>query len=245
MRYSENTVKYRFRDTDETGWDKYDIEGEGYRALIDACCQYCSVVSFDISPQYKDAEYLVPIQKYLIKRDNAYGVFNEIFKSYTAEPDKRYYIVCTEMSNLLKKEKNIFSWFWKEKNPFHFENLTFYRNDGTVFFESITHEGECYFYAKETEDISQIVSNELWEQNPKPMQFDLTPKNEEWVLEYTNELKRIKNEKYSQDLKLVKEKLEITDYRNRLFLQNHPDILKIADKFGFSVDKVIDDLFLL
>ena len=78
--------------------------------------------------------------------------------------DKRYYTVCTEMCDLLKKEKSIFSWFWEEeKQLFHFENLTFYRDDGTVFFESITHEGECYLYAKETEDISQIVSKSKME----------------------------------------------------------------------------------
>jgi hypothetical protein len=171
MRYSENTVKYRFCDTDETGWDEYDIEGADYRALIDACCQHCSIVSFDISPQYEDAEYLMQIQKYLIQRDDTYRVVTREFASYTIGSDKRYYTVCAEVCNLLKKEKSIFSWFWEEKNPFHFENLTFYRNDGTVFFESITHEGECYLYAKETEDISQIVSNELWEKNPKMLQF--------------------------------------------------------------------------
>ena len=245
MRYSENTVKYRFCDTDETGWDEYDIEGEDYCALIDVCCQYCSIVSFDIYPQYEDAEYLMQIQKYLIKRDDTYRVVTGEFASYTTGSDKRYYTVCAEMCDLLKKEKSIFSWFGEEKNPFHFENLTFYRNDETVFFESITHEGECYLLVREAEDVSQIVSNPLWEKNPKPLQVDLTPKNEEWRMEYYKELKRIKIEKYRQNLKLVKEKFKTTDCWNKLALQNCPDITKIADKFGFSVDKVIDDLFAL
>ena len=35
MKYHENTVKYKFRDTDDIGEDDYDIEGEGYRELID------------------------------------------------------------------------------------------------------------------------------------------------------------------------------------------------------------------
>ncbi|MBQ3073351.1 MAG: hypothetical protein IJD19_01585 [Ruminococcus sp.] len=246
MRYSENTAKYRFRDTDDTGWDEYDIEGEDYRELIDTCCQYCSIVSFDIYPQYEDAEYLIQIQKYMIKREDTYRVVSEEFGSYITGTDKRYYRVCSEMSDLLKKEKNIFSWLWEENNPFHFENLTFYREDGTVFFESITHEGECYLYAKETEDVSKIVSNQLWEKNPKPpLQFDLTPKNEEWVLEYNKELERVRIEKYNQDLKLAKEKLETTDCWNKLALQSCPDIMKIADKFGFHIDKVIDDIFAL
>ena len=243
MQYSENTVKYKFRDSDETGWDEYDIEGEDYRVLIDVCSQYCSSVSFDIYPQYEDAEYLKQIQKYLINRENTYRRVTEKFGSYITGSDKRYYTVCAEMCDLLKKEKNIFSWFWEEKNPFHFENLTVYRNDGSVFFESVTHEGECYLLVRDAEDVSKIVSNRLWEKNPKPLQFDLTPKSEEWCLEYYKELERIKNEKYIQDLKLVKENLEIIDCRDRLSLQKHPDIIKIADKFSFSVDKVIDDLF--
>ena len=235
MQYRQNTIKYRFCDTDETGWDEYDIEGEDYRMLINVCSQYCSSVSFDIYPQYENAEYLMQIQKHLIKRDN----------TYKKVVGKRYYTVCPEMCDLLKKEKNIFSWFWEEKNPFHFENLTFYRNDGTVFFESITHEGECDLYATETEDISQIVSNELWEKNPQPLQFDPTPKSKEWMLEQAKELERIKNEKYRQHLNLAKEKLENIDCLSRLSLQNNPNITKIADNFSFSVDKVIDDLFAL
>ena len=241
MQYSEHTV-YKFYYTDETGWDDYDIEGEEYRALIDICCQYCSIVSFDVSPKYVDAKYLMQIQKHLIKRDNTYRVVVEDFGSYTTGRDRRYYTVCAEMCELLKKEKSIFSWFWEENNPFHFENLTFYRHDETVFFDSITHEGECYLYVKETEDVSRIVSNEHWEKNPKPLQFDLTPKTKEWMIEYEKKLEQIKMEKYGQYLKLTKEKLGNIDCRNRLSLQNDPDIRKIADKFRFSVDKVIDDL---
>ncbi len=243
MQYSENIVKYRFSDTDETGWDEYDIEGEDYRKLIDTCCQYCSIVSFDIYPQYEVAEYLMQIQKHMIKSDDTSRLVSNEFGLYTTGKDKRYYTVCTELCDLLKKEENIFSWYWKEKNPFHFENLTFYRKDRTVFFESITHEGECYLYAKATEDVSQIVSNQLWVKNPEPIQFDLTPKDEEWILAYNKELERIKFEKYSQDLKLLKQKFETSDCWNKHEFQNCPDIMKIADKFGFSVDKVINDIF--
>ena len=169
MKYNENAFKYRFCDTDGIGEADYDIEGKDYRELIDVCCHYCSVVSFDLYPQYADAEYLMQIQQHLIKRNNTYRLLD---RAQTGS-DKRYYTVCAEMCELLKKENNIFSWFWEEKNPFHFENLTFYRNDGTIFFESITHEGECYLYAKDTEDVSRIVSNEHWEKNPKPLQGDL------------------------------------------------------------------------
>ena len=172
MKYHENAVKYKFRDTDDIGEDDYDIEGESYRELIDICCQYCSVVSFDLYPQWADAEYLMQIQQHLIKRDNTYRRVVKEFGSYVTGSDKRYYTVCAEMCELLKKGNNIFSWFWEKEPPFHFENLTFYRNDGTVFFESITHEGECYLYAKETEDVIRIVSNEHWEKNPKPLQGD-------------------------------------------------------------------------
>ncbi len=235
----EKMVKYRFYGTDGTGWDEYDIEGDDYRELIDVCCQYCSVVSFEIYPQYEDAEYLTQIQKYMVNRENTYRTVTDEFGSYITGSDKRYYTVCSEICDLLKKEKNIFSWFWQENNPFHFENLTFYRSDGSVFFKSITHDIVCYLFPKE-EDVSRIVSNVLWEKNPKPIQYDLTPKTKEWWLEFEKELERVKLEKYNQRLKLLKEKLEKTG-GDKLSLQNCPDIAKIADRFDFSVDKVIDD----
>ena len=107
MKYHENTLKYKFRDTDDIGEDDYDIEGESYRELIDICCQYCSVVSFDLYPQWADAEYLMQIQQHLIKRDNTYRRVVKEFGSYVTGSDKRYYTVCAEMCELLKKGNNI------------------------------------------------------------------------------------------------------------------------------------------
>lgn len=170
MHDSDGTVTYRFFNTDETGWDEYDIEGDQYLALIDICCQYCSVVSFDIYPKHEDAEYLKQIQKYMVKRDNTYKYFG----AFITGSDKRFYTVCPEICDLLKKEKNMFSWFWQENNPFHFENLTFYRKDGSVFFESITHEGECDLIPKEEENVDRIVSNGHWVRNPKLPQHDIS-----------------------------------------------------------------------
>lgn len=232
MKYSENTVKYRFCDSDETGWDEYDIEGKDYRALIDVCSRYCSFISFDTAMLDTGAEYLSRIEKHLIK----------VEKAFTTGDVRRYYAFGAEVCELLKKESCIFSWFWEENNPFHFENLTFYRADETVFFESVTHEGECYLYVRETEDVSQVVANELWEKNPKPIKYDFTPKTEEWVSEYLEKSKRIKDEKYTQDLKKLKEMLDDA-LENKTALQNNSEIRKTANKFGFSIDKVIDDIF--
>ena len=164
MQYSENTVIYRFCDTDETGWDEYDIEGENYHILIDVCSRYCTSVSFDIYPQYENAEYLLQIQKYLIKRDNTYRKVTSKIGSYMTGSDKRYYTVCTEMCDLLKKEKSIFSWFWEEeKQLFHFENLTFYRDDGTVFFEDSFEENfdNWIFASKASDESNSFFTDQL------------------------------------------------------------------------------------
>ena len=203
MKYPENAVKYRFRDTDDMTEDDYDIEGEDYRKLIDVCSQYCSVVSFDLYPEYADAQYLMQIHRHMIKRDNTYRRVVEEFGSYVTGSDTRYYTVCAEMCELLKKENNIFSWYWEQETPFHFENLTFYRDDETVFFESITHEGECYLYAKDTEDVSRIVSNEHWKKNPKPLEGD-------FYSLYLEAIEKLKETDYSLYLKAI-EKLKKKD----------------------------------
>jgi hypothetical protein len=44
----------------------------------------------------------------------------------------------------------------------HIRDLTFYREDGSVFMETISHEGECSIFARDNEDISDIVAYDHW-----------------------------------------------------------------------------------
>ena len=45
----ENFKIYNFFDTDDMGFEEYDIVGKEYELLIKTCCKYCDVVSFTIT----------------------------------------------------------------------------------------------------------------------------------------------------------------------------------------------------
>ena len=46
-------------------------------------------------------------------------------------------------------------WYWGNRNP---EDLTFYREDSSVFMRSIAHEGEAIFTSLPNEDVSRIFA---------------------------------------------------------------------------------------
>ena len=72
-----------------------------------------------------------------------------------------YYRVCDKLCDILLKTTNhIFSWLngWGYENP---EDPTFYREDGSLFFTSTIHEGECTLFVRD-EDVSEILANKLW-----------------------------------------------------------------------------------
>lgn len=44
----------------------------------------------------------------------------------------------------------------------HIRDLTFYREDGSIFMETISHEGECSIFSGDEEDISDILAYDHW-----------------------------------------------------------------------------------
>jgi hypothetical protein len=221
-------VKYRFRDTDITGWEEYDIEGDEYSALIDVCIEYSDAVSFELNYSLIDSQFLSKIEKFLIRK---------IERSHNGAI--HFYATSPEVASSLKKVCNsIFSWVYTVVGA---EDLTFYRNDGSVFFESVTHDGICDLLPRKNENISHIFSKGEWEKDPEPITYDLTPKTAEWGEEHTKYLYRIKEEKYQEFLNRLSQKLSAQKKSDKDFLKSCEDILKIADHFGYSVDKVVED----
>ena len=120
------------------------------------------------------------------------------------------------------------------------EDLTFYRADGSIFFESTTHEGYCDLFPRDDEDVSELVSKEGWEKNPSSMKVVISPQSWE---EHADKLLQIKEEKYWEFVRRLKDKLSTYEKSSKDFLKNYDGILQIADKFGCSVDKVIEDFW--
>lgn len=140
---------YRFYDTDVNENEEYDVIGEEYDILINTCCKYSSVLALNFMS--KDILYYNELEKYKIasKRLSKQWIVN-------------YYKMCPELCELLLKiTDSIFKWIDGRgfKNP---EDPCFYREDGTLFFDSSIHEGILKLMPRENEDVSKIISNPLW-----------------------------------------------------------------------------------
>ena len=149
--------KYVFYDVDSYTQESADWAGEDYIKLIKLCCKKCKTVSFMI----KKPKNIVALalEKFRIEKpENIAFLFSVSYSN--DELGIRYYKVCPELCDLLiNSAQSIFEWLngWGYENP---EDPTFYRDDGSVFFYSIIHEGEIYLYPNENEDVKDIISKE-------------------------------------------------------------------------------------
>ena len=157
---------YEFHDSDDIGKEEYDIQGENYKILIDLCCKYSSIVSFLIFDEKTD----------LVKQFDKYRISECeipqcVHRSYRAdvcdenlshEVPVYYYRLCPELCELLANAVNgVFEWIyaWGFDNP---EDITFYREDGSVFFISVVHDGYCALLPNENEDTGCVTNDSLW-----------------------------------------------------------------------------------
>lgn len=156
-------MKYTYYSSDTfTGEGDFDITGNHYQELLNLCFQYSAVMSFLIYDS--NASYLKDLEKFKIKRpQNITGSFEEHRETgESVQPYYQYYQVCEELKMLMFTISDSLFQFvhaWGYTNP---EDPTFYRADGSVFFYSIVHEGECSFLPRDNEDISQILSMCHW-----------------------------------------------------------------------------------
>lgn len=154
--------KYVFYDTDITGQEEYDIAGEDYRELIQICCKYCTIVSLRIT--HAETSFVNELEKYRIPKDkNITFVYKHYYGISSKNPTEvKFYRICPELYELLLKiSESVFKWIygWGYTNP---EDPAFYRSDGSVFFSSIIHEGECTLTPINGENISKIIEKGHW-----------------------------------------------------------------------------------
>lgn len=174
---------YYFYDSDWNyggkGDVEYHIQGEEFRKLLEVCFRYSAYVAFSFSPS-SEAKYLqllapfeesvpdvISSQAYPPKRmwpTETFRCFNGRTVTTTIQKSStnRFYRTCPELIDVLcSVSDSIFTYLdgWGYCNP---EDPTFYRADGSVFFSSVIHEGECKLTPRDDEDISEIIRNPLW-----------------------------------------------------------------------------------
>lgn len=144
---------YLFEDYDDNSGTDLTICGDDYRQLIHTCFSYSASFSLCF-PSLESADEFAPRAEML-----RYAI------SEHSDPCRRYkcYFPCSDQMKeiLLSRANDLFDWIRRDgrENP---EDLTFYRDDGSVFFWSETHEGICVLCDRAQEDVSLIVSTNGW-----------------------------------------------------------------------------------
>ncbi|MBE6794693.1 MAG: hypothetical protein E7532_07100 [Ruminococcaceae bacterium] len=155
-------MKYIFYDTDESGWAEYDIVGEDYIELMKICIKYSKSVSFrrfrySISIPKHLEKYRLPLTENIAKSYRYYGELSDLAKA------ELYYLELSEdvCKWILSTTNSI--WGWNHFSKDHLvEDPIFFREDGSVFADSIIHNGEFSIYPRDGEDVSSVVTKDHW-----------------------------------------------------------------------------------
>ncbi len=162
-------MTYKFYDADPTGKEEYDISGEEYQKLLDVCFQYCVTMTFiahittpgvELFPSdLAESRLPAPLSSRCL-----YGHYGLNVKESSQRKD--YEIRCYRLSGTVQKYlrthvNGVFEWIngWGYSNP---EDPAFLREDGSVFFCSTIHEGECTLLPNKNESISDVLKRGKW-----------------------------------------------------------------------------------
>ena len=142
-------------DADDDG-NEVSLTGDSFKQLIEICFTYSSYFSLVVNREieYKleafsaflvEERLLLPNKVGREKQENAVLCI----RFYRANPKT--------MGLLLGVSDDFWKlvWYWGNRNP---EDLTFYREDPSVFMRSIAHEGEAIFTLLPNEDVSRIFA---------------------------------------------------------------------------------------
>ncbi len=147
-------MKYTFFTRDYfSNSGNFDFTKEQYRILINACfecCRYFSVLIYD-QTAYQDClrEWLVPASKFLTHNES--------------HPESRKYFYANNATRefFLENADSIFDFYYSQDHRFP-EDPVFYRDDTSVFFDSVVHEGECSIMPTNDESVDEILSFGHW-----------------------------------------------------------------------------------
>lgn len=158
---------YKFYDTDISGREEYDISGMQYITLLMTCFKYCTTVAVIISPEFVDnldqwEVHRIPLTSNVQTAYSHYGNISQDNPCHIGSYEIRHYQLNDDLKRLiLSHTDSIFKWIcgWGHNNP---NDITFFRLDGSVFFSSIIHEGECTLSPTEGEDITDVLNQGGW-----------------------------------------------------------------------------------
>lgn len=124
------------------------IRASAFLELLRVCCKNSAYFSLLHYVQQSEEKLPLPIYR----------------KAFLPHTLCKCFYSCNEktVSLLHSIEDDLFEWV-RFDEPVKPENLTFYRQDGTVFFWSETHEGVCAMFPRGREDVSVLLAQGGWE----------------------------------------------------------------------------------
>lgn len=131
----------------------YPLAGTHYKCLLQHCFCFSAYVSFSITDP--NSEAALEIKRWKVKETDGFPAKKNI-------NSESVYYACEEIySVMLSWADDLFD-LCTTKNHVFPEDPAFYRSDGSVFFDSIIHEGECSLYPRNSEDISKVLAHGHW-----------------------------------------------------------------------------------
>jgi hypothetical protein len=167
--------KFIFCDSDPSGSEERDICGEEYYRMLDLCFMHCTHISFRIPDSNARVIKKIPeeLMKYRIPvPQNVADIYRyyQYGKVKNLESQLFYFPINEQVKgNIIRITDSIFKWtaYDNINNP---EDPFFFRSDGSPFFISIIHEGECALCLTPEEEgkkeLQSIVSHPYWNNDP-------------------------------------------------------------------------------
>ena len=159
------TMGIRFYDYDDATDRDVEIKGKDFERLLDLCFCHSEYVSLIFKEeqlknyeQLEQFEVLDPsiVKKMKYRQDGDFCYYPQKDTVVHVHIFVRYFNCCEELKKLfLEISDDLWSWIpaWGFDNP---EDPVFYREDGSVFFFPVVHEGWATLYPRENEDVSEF-----------------------------------------------------------------------------------------
>ena len=153
---------YVFYDSDPSGREEFDISGQQYLDLMNCCFSYAVSFSLILSPCFKDDiqhwnKYRIDVEPDVVRLYSHYGTASPESPDKIKDYEIRHYRLCPELCDMiLSRTDSIFKWLcgWGYNNP---DDPCFFREDGSVLFSSIIHEGECRLSLRDGENPPEFL----------------------------------------------------------------------------------------
>ena len=133
---------------------EYPLKGAHYQCLLQHCFRYCAYVAFAAPNSHTKAAE--DIAKWQVENPGV-AVSPETRRGCRA----LYHTGEELLQAMLNWTDDLFDPRTLSAHEYP-EDPIFLRSDGSVFFDSILHEGECSLYPRDGEDISEVLSYGRW-----------------------------------------------------------------------------------